>query len=163
MPADSAHNRWWEISEVVFGIPFLAAIALQLTVNFSLPRQVPTLVYIPTGATLIVLGLALIVLARREFRRYGQSTEPGQPTGKIVTTGVFAISRNPLYLGCVCLLAGIGLAADFPWVLILLLLSIIACHTILIAPEERYLAARFGEEYLRYTRSVRRWIGWSRA
>ncbi len=163
MTTDSAHTSGWEIAEVVFGIPFLVAIALQLLINLSLPRQVPAPVYLLAGLALIVLGLALVVLARREFRRYGQHTDPGHPTGKIMTTGVFAVSRNPLYLGCVCLLAGVGLAADFPWVLIFLLPSIIACHYILIAPEERYLTAKFGEEYLSYTRSVHRWLGRSRA
>jgi protein-S-isoprenylcysteine O-methyltransferase Ste14 len=111
------------------------------------------------GAALIIVGVVLVVLARRELARHGQPTDPGRPTSKIVTTGVFAVSRNPLYLGGICFLVGIALALNLPWVLVLLVPAIIACHYILIAPEERYLAARFGEEYRRYAATVHRWIG----
>ncbi len=77
----------------------------------------------------------------------------------LVTTGVFAISRNPLYFGGVCILVGIALALSLLWVLVLLLPALVACHYVLIAPEERYLAAKFGEEYRLYAASVHRWIG----
>lgn len=67
-------------------------------------------------------------------------------------------SRNPLYLGAVGVLAGIALAGNLAWVLVMLALSIVLCQVWLIAPEERYLSASFGEEYRRYTATVRRWI-----
>lgn len=159
---DVAHKSWWQIFEVVFGIPFLAAIALQLSVPLSLPRGLLKPVIILGGAALIILGAVLVVLARREFAQHSQPTDPGQPTSKLVTTGVFSVSRNPLYLGGVCILAGIALAFNLPWVLVLLLPALIACHYVLIAPEEKYLAARFGEEYRRYAASVHRWIGRAR-
>jgi protein-S-isoprenylcysteine O-methyltransferase Ste14 len=159
MSTDVAHKSWWQTFEVVFGIPFLAAIALQLAVPVSLARGFLRPAVIPGGAVLIIVGAALVVLARREFSQHGQPTDPGLPTSKVVTTGVFSVSRNPLYLGGVCVLAGIGLALNLPWVLMLLLPAIVACHYVLIAPEERYLAARFGEEYAVYVASVHRWLG----
>jgi protein-S-isoprenylcysteine O-methyltransferase Ste14 len=162
MSMDVAHKSRWQIFEVVFGIPFLAAIALQLGVPLSLPRGSIAPAIIVAGAALIIVGVALVVLARREFAQHGQPTDPGRPTSKIVTTGVFSVSRNPLYLGGVCTLVGIALALNLPWVLVLLLPALVACHYILIAPEEKYLAARFGEEYRIYADSVHRWIGRAR-
>jgi protein-S-isoprenylcysteine O-methyltransferase Ste14 len=159
MSTDVAHKSWWQTFEVVFGIPFLAAIALQLAVPVSLPREFSRIAVIPGGAVLIIVGAALAVLARREFAQHGQPTDPGLPTSKVVTTGVFSVSRNPLYLGGVCVLVGIALALNLPWVLMLLLPAIVACHYILITPEERYLAAKFGEEYAGYVASVHRWLG----
>jgi protein-S-isoprenylcysteine O-methyltransferase Ste14 len=159
MSMDVAHKSWWQIFEVVFGIPFLVAIALQLAVPLSLPRRFLTPAIVPGGAALIIVGAALVVLARREFAQHDQPTDPGLPTSKIVTTGVFSVSRNPLYLGGVCFLVGIALALNLPWVLVLLLPAIVACHYVLIAPEERYLAAKFGEEYRTYAATVHRWIG----
>jgi protein-S-isoprenylcysteine O-methyltransferase Ste14 len=158
MSMDVAHKSWWQVFEVVFGIPFLVAIGLQLAVPLSLPGGIPKLAIVAGGATLIIVGVVLVVLARRELARHGQPTDPGRPTRKIVTTGVFAVSRNPLYLGGVCFLVGIALALNLPWVLVLLLPALVACHYILIALEERYLAARFGEEYHMYAATVRRWI-----
>ncbi len=159
MTTDVAHKSWWQTFEVVFGIPMLAAIILQLTVTLSLSAGFLTPTIIFAGAVLLIVGVALVILARREFAQYGQPTEPGHPTSKLVTTGVFSVSRNPLYLGGVCILAGIALAIDLPWMLVLLLPALLACHYILIAPEERYLAAKFGEEYTMYATSVHRWLG----
>jgi protein-S-isoprenylcysteine O-methyltransferase Ste14 len=159
MSDDVAHKNRWQIFEVVFGIPFLVAIALQLVLPIRFPAGSLTPVRILAGAVLIVLGVRLAVLARREFSRYHQPTDPGLPTSVIVSTGVFSISRNPLYLGGVLILAGISLAFNLPWVLILLIPSLIVCHILLIAPEERYLADKFGDQYRMYTAKVHRWIG----
>ncbi len=156
---DVAHKRWWQTFEVVFGIPFLAAIALQLAVPLSLPRAFFTPAIVLGGAALIIVGATLVVLARREFAQHGQPTDPGRPTSKLVTTGVFSVSRNPLYLGGICILVGIALALNLPWVFVLLLPALVACYYVLIAPEERYLAAKFGDEYRMYAATVHRWIG----
>jgi protein-S-isoprenylcysteine O-methyltransferase Ste14 len=160
MSNDVAHKKWWQIFEVVFGIPFLVALVLQRVVSISFPREflMPTIIIL-TGSFLIVVGVSLVVLARREFARYGQPTDPGLPTSKIISSGVFSISRNPLYLGGIFILAGISLALNLPWVLILLVPSIVTCHYILIVPEESYLLARFGEQYHAYAAEVHRWIG----
>ena len=159
MNADTAHSSGWEISEVVFGIPFLISLALQWALPFSIPPGILRQALIPVGAVLFIIGIACIVWARREFSHFGQSTEPGHPTSKIVMTGVFSISRNPLYLGIVAALSGLGLAFNFLWTLALLVPSIILCQIVLIAPEERYLQKKFGEEYLDYTHTVHRWLG----
>lgn len=159
MSNSAAHKSGWQIFEVVFGVPFLAALALQWIAPIPFPGGLVAPARILAGVILIVVGVSLVVLARREFARYGQPTDPGLPTGKIVTTGVFSISRNPLYLGGIFFLAGISLAFDLPWVFILLVPSIVACHFILITPEERYLAAKFGEPYQIYMATVQRWIG----
>jgi len=159
MSNDVAHKRWWQIFEVVFGIPFLVAIALQLVVPIPYPRGVLTPVFISAGVILIIVGVNLVVLARREFARHAQPTDPGLPTSRIISTGVFSISRNPLYLGGVFILAGISLAFKQPWILILLIPSIVACQTILIYVEERYLETKFGEQYREYATKVHRWFG----
>jgi protein-S-isoprenylcysteine O-methyltransferase Ste14 len=159
MSNSAAHKSWWQIFEVVFGVPFLAALALQWIAPIPFPGGFVAPARILGGIILIVVGVSLVVLARREFARYRQPTDPGFATSQIISTGVFSISRNPLYLGGVLFLAGISLAFDLLWVFILLVPSIVACHYILIAPEESYLTAKFGESYRMYAAKVHRWIG----
>ena len=159
MNVDSAHKSNWEIAEVVFGIPFLVSIALHFIVPISLSQGIFRQIIIPVGIALIIIGIALVVVARREFAQFHQPTDPGHPTTQVVKTGAFAVSRNPLYLGGVLVLFGIALALNMLWSLVMLLLSMILCHYILIIPEEQYLAAKFGEEYKEYVASVHRWLG----
>ena len=159
MSIQAAHRSYWQTSEVVFGIPFLVAIVLQRVVPVSLPGGLFRSAFLLGGAALIIAGVALVVLARRELAQHGQPADPGIPTSRVVTTGVFSVSRNPLYLGVVCFVAGVALAVNLPWALVLLLPSLVACHYVLIAPEERYLATKFGEEYRVYAATVHRWIG----
>ncbi len=159
MSNDVAHKRWWQIFEVVFGIPFLVAIVLQRVVSFSLPREFLIPVIMPIGSFFIVVGVSLAVLARREFARFGQPTDPELSTIKIIATGVFSRSRNPLYLGGIIILTGISLAFNLPWALILLFPSIVTCQYILVVPEEGYLLAKFGTQYQEYASAVHRLIG----
>ena len=159
MNVDSAHKSRWKIAEVVFGIPFLASVALQFVIPLSLSQGILRQALILVGIILIIIGIGFIVLARREFAQYGQPTDPGHPTSKVVKTGVFAISRNPLYLGGSIFLLGIALLLNTLWAIVMLLLSIIICHYVLIVPEELYLATKFGNEYEEYTASVNRWLG----
>ncbi len=158
---DYAHKSWWQTFEVIFGIPFLAGIIQQLVVPLSLPLSF-RIASILLGVALFIVGFILVVFARREFTQHKQPTDPGKPTSKIITTGVFSISRNPLYLGGVFTIAGIALFLNWPWVLLLLVPAIVACYYILIEPEEKYLATKFGNGYLLYTASVHRWIGRNR-
>lgn len=159
MNEDSAHQSGWEIAEVVFGVPFLASLALHWIVPRPLAAGMLRLALIPLGIVAVMAGLRLIVLARRELARYGQPTDPGHPTGKLVQTGVFASSRNPLYLASVLIFFGLAVGLNVLWALVALLASIALCHAVLIVPEERYLAAKFGQEYQAYAASVQRWLG----
>lgn len=163
MNADSAHNSIWRIAEVIFGIPFLASIAFQGLIPFGLSEGILRQILVPVGIILVAIGVGFIVSARREFARCTQPVDPGLPTTKVIQTGIFAISRNPLYFGSVLVITGIALILNILWALIALLLSIILCHRILIVPEEKYLIVKFGKEYKDYMVSVHRWFGRKRS
>ncbi len=159
MTTDAAHTSWWQIGEIIFGAPILAAVALQLIVPLSYFDSIFSFTFLVVGITLCAVGIALIVAARQVFSTFDQPTDPGLPTSLMVTNGIFSISRNPMYLGAACLLIGIALVFKLAWVFVFLVPTLIACQSILIEPEERYLAAKFGPEYQRYAASVNRWIG----
>ena len=155
----AAHTSAWQTFEAIFGLPLLLAIGLQIVLPLAPPSGPLRLLCILAGVGLVVGGLVLVTRARRELARRNQPTDPGHPTTEIVTTGVFSISRNPLYLGGVCFLVGAALAVDLLWELVLLPPSVVACHYILIAPEESYLLGKFGDKYSEYAKTVHRWLG----
>lgn len=156
---NSAHKTMWETSEVVFGIPLLISIVFCFLLPLPIVNSIARWVFLPIGIILCLVGIEIIVLGRRELARYGQPTDPGKPTSQMVVSGVYSISRNPLYLGIVILFIGIALALNSWWFVLLLLPAFVTSHFILIYPEERYLIAKFGEQYLNYQRSVFRWLG----
>lgn len=110
------------------------------------------------GAALLVLGVLLMFLGIREFKRAGTDYHPHRPSTRIVTGGPFRFTRNPLYLSLTLIYAGLALALGSFWALVLLVPVLLVIRYGVIAREERYLEAKFGAEYLRYKSSVRRWL-----
>ncbi|WP_457107671.1 methyltransferase family protein [Methylobacterium sp. P5_C11] len=115
-------------------------------------------VLVATGGLLFVAGVAMMLAAAGLFRRLGTNVRPSQPTALIATTGPYRWTRNPMYLGMALIYAGLAISLDGPVALALLPLVLIAIQTQVIAREERYLEAKFGDDYRRYRAAVRRWL-----
>src|SRR6478672_4573708 len=113
---------------------------------------------VATGALLFVAGAAMMLAAAGLFRRLGTNVPPSQPTTLIATTGPYRWTRNPMYLGMALIYAGLAIGFDGPIAFALLPLVLIAIQTQVIAREERYLEAKFGDDYRRYKAEVRSWL-----
>jgi protein-S-isoprenylcysteine O-methyltransferase Ste14 len=110
------------------------------------------------GTLLIVAAIALFAWALREFTRAETSPRPHEPTRAIVASGPFRFTRNPIYISFTLVQLGIALLARSGWILALVLPVLLFIRVGVIAREERYLERKFGDEYVRYKRGVRRWI-----
>ncbi|MCX8516021.1 MAG: isoprenylcysteine carboxylmethyltransferase family protein [Alphaproteobacteria bacterium] len=112
------------------------------------------------GWLLVALGVLCLLLANRSFRRAGTTISPINPhrASQLVTEGIFAVSRNPMYLGLTLILLGAGLLFC-SWLSISLPLFFMLYITqFQIKPEEIILAQKFGRDYYHYRRRVRRWL-----
>ncbi|MDA0241622.1 MAG: isoprenylcysteine carboxylmethyltransferase family protein [Proteobacteria bacterium] len=110
------------------------------------------------GVGIFALGFILIAVATFRFASDGADVRPETPTDVVVTSGVYRYSRNPIYLGMVIAMIGAAIGINSLWVLIALVPFYIVINYGVVAREESYLEAKFGEEYLAYKASVRRWI-----
>ena len=126
----------------VFPLPFGLAIGLRVGV---------------TVATALV-GLALMGNAMGLFHRTGQDPKPWKATPEVISTGIYRLTRNPMYLGMALLQAAIGVGLANAWILLLIPVVLVIVYAAAIRHEEAYLERKFGEPYLDYKRSVRRWI-----
>lgn len=110
------------------------------------------------GAIVAVAGLALGAVAFGLLRRAGEDPKPWVTTGRIVATGLYAHSPNPMYLGMAIIQFGLALAFG---TMTGALLTFVACAVVggtVIAREEAYLEGKFGEPYHAYLARVRRWF-----
>jgi len=110
------------------------------------------------GWILIVIGFSLIIPAVKKFFTSGTSLLTVKPATALQTTGIYHYSRNPIYLGMLLLYGGTGFFIGNWWTYILIPAVVYTMQSYVIKREERYLRSAFGDEYLQYCKSVRRWI-----
>jgi protein-S-isoprenylcysteine O-methyltransferase Ste14 len=101
-----------------------------------------------------IVGAGSLIIAR-SLTAAG-TTDLAKPES-LVTSGPYAVSRNPMYVGWALLQLGIGLVAGSGWVLTTVPLVGLAIHRDVVG-EERRLAERFGDEYQRYSAKVGRYL-----
>lgn len=111
------------------------------------------------GAIFLAAGIWLIIAARLAFSARDTSWSPSDPSRatELVEDGVYAYSRNPMYLGSWLGLLGLALILD-GWLTVLVSSAyVVWIDRLQIAPEEVALRERFGERYEAYLERVRRW------
>lgn len=154
----SAHGSLWKSSDFIFIITLILGLVLQKVPALSITMPMSENLATGLGTVLLALGVIVIILAKVTLKKSGQPAEPGKPTTAIVASGVYGVSRNPIYLGLVFVLIGLGLLFANGWWLILVYPMMLALKYFLIIPEEKYLIQRFNDEYTLYINKVRRWI-----
>lgn len=146
----------------VIAIPpliYLAFLLTGLALDYFSPVAVlPDLVQYTAGFAFIALSGVIIAFTIPQFRKARTNFSPFKPATTLIIGGPFRFSRNPAYLSLGLLYAGIGVTADNLWMLGLLVPTLMAMHYGVISREEQYLESKFGDEYLRYKASVRRWL-----
>jgi protein-S-isoprenylcysteine O-methyltransferase Ste14 len=99
---------------------------------------------------------ALVVGCAQNIRRCGRQKRIAAAT--LIRTGLFAHSRNPLYLGNLLIFCGLVIIANSYWWYVLALPGVIGVYWAIVLAEEESLAQRFGQDYVEYCRTVNRFI-----
>jgi protein-S-isoprenylcysteine O-methyltransferase Ste14 len=138
---------------------FLMALIATVLVWLLLPqwRVVSGLVR-GMGGVLLFAGLAVNVIADRAFTRHGTTVKPFEESAALVTTGIFGLTRNPMYVGIVLMLAGVSLLLGSLVALAPALMLAILLDRRFIRIEEKMLAEKFGEVWQAYRERTRRWV-----
>jgi protein-S-isoprenylcysteine O-methyltransferase Ste14 len=141
----------------IFGAVLLVLLAIDGAVHgpgFGLSSEARLLL----GLVFAIAGMTLIIMAAVKFRAAKTFIEPWKPTTALITDGVYAYSRNPIYLGMALGYVGISILGDSVIALGCLPLPLALVHYGVILREEHYLAGKFGQAYRDYLGRVRRWI-----
>jgi len=141
----------------------LAALVLAIILDWLLPLQflaapVGFNLQVIIGVLLVAGGIWLAATARRLFEREGTNVIPTQPALKIVTSGPYRFTRNPMYLGMVLALLGVSLVFSLEWGVIATPVLWLALDRLIVVREEAYLRRKFGPTYEALLNRTRRWL-----
>ena len=138
---------------------FLVAIMLMGVLHWIVP--ISKLIDVPIsyfGAIFIAIGMIVVIVPARAFETHATTIRPFEESNALLTDGLYRLTRNPMYLGMVVVLIGIaillGTAASF----LPIPVFIVLIQKRFIVQEEAMLTEKFGDRYVAYCNSVRRWI-----
>ena len=141
---------------ILFLAFLILGIALRFIIKFPIFSQ--SSVGYAAGGLLIILGVFLAGWAIKTFKKLGETPHHGNPIHKIIASGPFQFTRNPMYLSMISIYIGLGLIINTYWPLLFLPLMLIILHYGVILREEEYLEKKFKDQYVSYKSRVRRWF-----
>jgi protein-S-isoprenylcysteine O-methyltransferase Ste14 len=140
---------------VIFAALMFAESRLMPTISIAPPMKNVSAILIAIAGTLIcILGVAT-------FQRARTTVDPTRPeqTSSLVVSGIYRVSRNPMYLGFLLLLMAWSVYLGQLLSLFLgPMIFIVYMNRFQIVPEEQALELLFGDVFITYKKSVRRWI-----
>lgn len=145
--------------KIIPPVYFFVTLLIMVALHYYLPIKILNFPYsIHLGLILISLGFAFVLWSAFLFGKAGTPIRPFQESTQLVKGGMYRITRNPMYLGLAVVLTGIAflLGSVSPFVPIPFFIFLI--HNLFIVQEELMLEEHFGDEYIQYKLSVRRWL-----
>jgi protein-S-isoprenylcysteine O-methyltransferase Ste14 len=140
---------------LIYLAPLVSGLLLDRRFHVSfLPRSVARIL----GWALLSGGVLLAGWFRQTMRDADAPIRTDKPVPRLATGGPFRHTRNPGYLSLAMIYTGVAVRRNALWAILLLPAVLLVIQREVIGREERYLERTFGEEYLHYKTSVRRWI-----
>ncbi|MCG8015105.1 MAG: isoprenylcysteine carboxylmethyltransferase family protein [Candidatus Thiodiazotropha sp. 'RUGA'] len=137
----------------------MVSIGLAGVIGYYFPLPLPDWVILQwVGAMLSAAAITITLWGMREFHASRNPVAPIRPVNRLMVSGPYRFTRNPLYLSLILLQLGLALFFLNGWMAVLLLPVAIIVHVYVVAREEAYLLRRFGSDYQAYQERVRRWI-----
>jgi len=125
---------------------------------YDVPKELDIFRSRSIGGFIIIIAFLILYFSLKEFTEVNEDPIPTSPSNLIIKDNIYAYSRNPMYLGLLILQIGLGMLLSVIHIIFFAFLTYLVLKYYVIIPEERYLEEKFGEKYLSYKTSVRRWF-----
>jgi len=137
----------------------LLTIVIQIVIHFVLPiLRIIDFPWSLLGLIPLAFGAIINLKADNDFKKNNTTVKPYEESSVLLTNGIFRLSRNPMYLGFVLILSGIAIIVGSLPPFLVTLVFIIVMKKVFIDIEEHMLEKKFGDDWMRYKKNVRRWI-----
>jgi protein-S-isoprenylcysteine O-methyltransferase Ste14 len=144
---------------VVYIATALASIGLNRLYPLPWPSGAGSIALTMVGVMAICVAITIEVSTALAFRRHKTSILPHRSATRLITTGPFSWSRNPIYLANTLLLVGAGLTFGISWMIALGFVAAAITQELAIKREELHLEKTFGSSWHTYQRQTKRWFG----
>jgi protein-S-isoprenylcysteine O-methyltransferase Ste14 len=142
---------------LIYVLIFIASVFIQ--------KEIPITASIFQSWAIKVVGIIFLIIASfflaRSLRQFFQSKNTViliKPASSLQKTGIYGISRNPMYVGLAIVYLGITCFIGNWWNIILFPVLFLIVQEYIIKREEKYLELEFGQQYEEYRIKVRRWL-----
>jgi protein-S-isoprenylcysteine O-methyltransferase Ste14 len=138
----------------------VVAVAIWGTSRLAPLLQAPSVLRAVAAAAIALVGVGFSAAGILAFRRARTTVNPTTPekASSLVNSGVYRITRNPMYVGLSCVLVAWAVFLSSAWALLGPVAFMLYIGRFQIAPEERALTKLFGSAYASYQARVRRWL-----
>jgi len=145
----------WKWSNVPIPIAHVLGLGLGVILQFVFPKTIFQNQWIGYALGLLLIGIGIGLSAWSVLEA---GTTNIESPNRLITSGPYSFSRNPMYIGWGSIYLGVALIVNSVWIIALLPLVIIANHFMDVLKEEQLLKEQFGDEYLDYQSRVRRYF-----
>ena len=126
--------------------------------EFIIPKYPIIYLFNMMGLIGLIVSVILFFSGFNLFKSYKEDPKPTSDTNRLIKTGIFAYTRNPIYLAFVLFNFSMFLVFENVMYLLSSLGLFIWINNYVIKPEEDYLKNKFGDEFVRYCGAVKRWL-----
>jgi len=141
---------------------FLITFTIALFLHFIFPIYLSDLITVnllqAIGIILLLIALTFNTLAFRAFKAHATPHDPFSQASSLITTGIFKLSRNPVYLALILVEFAFGFIVDSGWFIGTSIVLFILLNHFIIPNEEKMLEESFEKEYREYKGRVGRWV-----
>jgi len=136
---------------------YIAGFLMGVALDKIYPLPLPDALFYP-GIVMVAVSFIFAVVTIREFTMAKTTFKVNETATRLITTGPFSVSRNPLFLGSIIAYIGVAMLMRTFFPILLLPLTVLVVIKGVIEREEDYLEAKFGDNYHSYKRRTRRWL-----
>ncbi len=154
MPANNDQKK-----RILPPVYLLLSLITMFLLHFLLPAgEIAPYPWNLLGIPPLLFGIALNLIADAAFKREQTTVKPFERSAALVVTGVFRMSRHPMYLGMVVILLGVAILLGTVTPLFVVVIFGVLMELVFVRTEEGMLEEQFGATWLDYKKKVRKWF-----
>lgn len=143
---------------LVYLAGYVVTWALNQRLEFLIDGKGAQPVQVAIGVVALAAGLGLMAWGFATFKGAGTAVMTIRSASRVVTSGPYRFTRNPMYVGLTFAYFGLALLVNWAWPIVFLPVVLVVMNVVVIEREERYLQSSFPETYGPYSGRVRRWL-----